>query len=262
MRQRQRLRVRLRLRLGLALRLKRSVALGLSIDRLGALLRLSLSVATWAPRRVGVLELRAEDLDAPLLTLSPAARVLRRRGALELRIKGALRQYRAGSTPPKVMRRKDTACTRCLASTIVLEIAMNKLAKEGVLYLRTSPPPAMASGEMQFQGAYQELLEDVLEEFDTDLAMLGVSCSEHTGAQGLQSLRCVQVAQGLKTLRAVLDGLTITKGNLMGAICSEHTIATYRAAVTTMLCLILLSAGALGLQSPGGDASDVCNHAI
>ena len=137
-----------------------------------------------------------------------------------------------------------------------------KRSKEGALYLRTSPPPAMASGEMQFQGAYQELLEDVLEEFDTDLAMLGVSCSEHTGAQGLQSLRCVQVAQGLKTLRAVLDGLTITEGNLIGAICSEHTIATYRAAVTKMLCPILLSGGALGIQSPGGDASDVCNHAI
>ena len=100
MRQHQRLRVRLRLRLGLALRLKRSIALGLSIDRLGALLRLSLSVATWAPRRVGVLELRAEDLDAP----------------------------------------KDTAFTRCLASTIVVEIAVNKLAKEGARYRRKSPP--------------------------------------------------------------------------------------------------------------------------
>ena len=55
--------------------------------RLGALLPLPLSVATRALRRVGVLELRTEDLD--------------------------------------------------------------KLAKEGALCLRTSPPPAMASGEMQ-----------------------------------------------------------------------------------------------------------------
>ena len=154
-----------------------------------------------------------------------------------------------------------------LKRSIALGLSIDRLGallrlSLGALYLRTSPPPAMASGEMQFQGAFQEPLEDVLEEFDTDLAMLGVSCSEHTGAQGLQSLRCVQVAQGLKTLRAVLDGLTITEGNLMGAICSEHTIATYRAAVTKMLCLILLSAGALGLQSPGGDASDVFNHAI
>ena len=114
---RQRLRVRLRLGLGLSRR--RCGAPELRIGRLGALLPLPLSVATRALRRVGVLELRAEDLDAPLLTLSPAARVLRRRVALELRIKGALRQYRAGSTPPKVMRRKDTACSRCLASTIV-----------------------------------------------------------------------------------------------------------------------------------------------
>ena len=47
----------------------------------------------------------------------------------------------------------------------------------------------------------------------------------------------------------MLGGLTITEGILMGVICSEHTIATYLAAVTKVLCLILLSAGAQGLQS-------------
>ena len=47
----------------------------------------------------------------------------------------------------------------------------------------------------------------------------------------------------------MLDGLAITEGILMGVICSEHTIATYLAVVTKVLCLILLSAGAQGLQS-------------
>ena len=47
----------------------------------------------------------------------------------------------------------------------------------------------------------------------------------------------------------MLDGLAITEGILMGVICSEHTIATYLAAVTKVLCLILLSADAQGLQN-------------
>ena len=47
----------------------------------------------------------------------------------------------------------------------------------------------------------------------------------------------------------MLDGLTTTEGILMGVICSEHTIATYLAAVTKVLCLILFSAGVQGLQS-------------
>ena len=50
----------------------------------------------------------------------------------------------------------------------------------------------------------------------------------------------------------MLDGLAITEGILMCVICSEHTIATYLAAVTKVLCLILFSAGAQGLRSLRG----------
>ena len=42
----------------------------------------------------------------------------------------------------------------------------------------------------------------------------------------------------------MLDGLLITEGILMGAICSKHTLATYLAAVTKVLCLIILPTGA------------------
>ena len=101
---RQRLRVRLRLGLGLSLR--RCGALELRIGRLGAMLPLPLSLATKAPRRCSLLELRTEGVHALLLTLSRAAGALRRCGALEVRIEGVklsygvLRQRRAGSAPP------------------------------------------------------------------------------------------------------------------------------------------------------------------
>ena len=94
------MRQRLRLRLGLGLCRRRCGAPELRIDRLDALLPLPRSMTTRALRRVGALELHSEDWDAP----------------------------------------KDTSVTRCLAVTIMVEIAVSKLAKEGALYRRTSPP--------------------------------------------------------------------------------------------------------------------------
>ena len=93
-------RLRVRLRLGPGWCRRRCGAPELRIDRLDALLPLPRSMTTRALRRVGALELHTEDWDAP----------------------------------------KDTSVTRCLAVTIMVEIAVSKLAKEGALYWRTSPP--------------------------------------------------------------------------------------------------------------------------
>ena len=93
-------RLRVRLRLGPGWCRRRCGAPELRIDRLDALLPLPRSMTTRALRRVCVLELHTEDWDAP----------------------------------------KDTSVTRCLAVTIMVEIAVSKLAKEGALYRRTSPP--------------------------------------------------------------------------------------------------------------------------
>ena len=150
---RQRLRVRLRLRLGL--RPWRCGALERRIDRLGALLPLSLSLATRAPRCVGALELRAEDLDELLLTLSLTARDLRRSGARELRSEDVLRQCRTGSAL-RLPRGAAAVIVQMIEmnglredivmdieALMLLEIATHNVAEEGMLCLRQRLRPRL-----------------------------------------------------------------------------------------------------------------------